>query len=234
MCPDGKRINNCGANPCMRPATTGQSPEHTTKTHAVQQSIEKSHTSPTRMEDSKTGQITTSRPSPTPTAKAKRGCLKRHTVTDSRSGKAVSRHIRFAAATRCLVTGSPYEVHTQDGKGWRRQQATQIRQQRTRQALSGVKEYRSHVKEDPWADRGWESTGLGEDTPMGGISSEMDNEAARWHAKQVAFDRWLERNHELAQRNRVSVQRETRRQFGVDDAAGTRDFVRHRVNRMKQ
>lgn len=83
-------------------------------------------------------------------------------------------------------------------------------------------------QQDRWAGKGWESAGLGEDTPMGGMSSEEDVRAEQWRA----FDERLEGQQGLAERCRAAVQHEMRRAYGAGVAMGTREFVRHRLGRM--
>lgn len=67
---------------------------------------------------------------------------------------------------------------------------------------------------------------------MGGISEEMDIEAALWRARQMEFDARLEEQQDLAEEHRFSIERETRRLYGAEGMMGTRDFVRHRLGRM--
>ncbi|KAF3771012.1 hypothetical protein M406DRAFT_326418 [Cryphonectria parasitica EP155] len=178
-----------------------------------------------------------------------RGCLRKrkdatvpnHHQHHQQTGGGVrspTKQVGFSTwAPQCLVTGQAYERHHHqppDGKAWRRAQAVKMREGRMRQAVLGAEEYRPYVKEeevDRWADRGWAPMGLVEDTPMGGMSLEMDLAAAQWHARQVEFDQRLAENHELAQRNREDVQRETRRMFGAG-AMGTREFVHYRLRHM--
>lgn len=161
----------------------------------------------------------------------RKGCLK--PASSPQTLKRREKHVSFSTpGARCLITNTPYETHSQDGKSWRQQKAEEIYEERTRQALSGSEEYRPYVKTDRWADNGWESTGLGEDTPMGGISEEMDIEAALWQARQMEFDARLEEQQDLAEEHRFAMERETRHLYCADGLLGTRDFVRHRLSRM--
>lgn len=140
-----------------------------------------------------------------------------------------NKHINFAAAPRCLVTGGPYAVHQQDGEAWRRQQANKIQHEAAaRQALSGSQEYRGDVMTDPWADQGWEPLGLGEDTPMEGVSEEMDAAAAQW----MELEARLEEQHAVAESHRFAVQDEIRRFHGADLSIGTGPLVRLRLEHM--
>lgn len=67
---------------------------------------------------------------------------------------------------------------------------------------------------------------------MGGISEEMDLEAARWRARQMEFDTKLEEQQDLAEEHRFAMETEVRHLYGVDAMMGTREFVRHRLKRM--
>ncbi|KAJ4389356.1 hypothetical protein N0V93_006823 [Gnomoniopsis smithogilvyi] len=170
---------------------------------------------------------------PPKTTSHRKGCLKPPSNLQPLSLNKREKRINFPTpGARCLITNTPYEAHSSDGKAWRRQQAEEKHEERLRQALSGSEEYRPYVKTDRWADNGWESTGLGEDTPMGGISEEMDIEAALWRARQMEFDARLEEQHDLAEEHRFAMERETRRLYGAEGILGTRDFVRHRLGRM--
>lgn len=113
--------------------------------------------------------------------------------------------------TRCLVTNTIYEEHSQDGKTWRQHVSARVSEERMKMmqqalSLSGASGQTPHVQADQWADRGWESAGLGEDTPMGGMSPDMDIQAARWHK----LDQRLEEQLALAERNRTTLQNEAR------------------------
>lgn len=67
---------------------------------------------------------------------------------------------------------------------------------------------------------------------MGGISEEMDIEAALWRQRQMEFDTRLEEQQDLAEENRFAMEKETRRVCGAERMMGTREFVRHRLDRM--
>lgn len=186
--------------------------------------------------------IATPHAPPPPGARPRKSCLK----TINESGPTCSaldkvekitssKQISFAkSGTRCLVTNTVYQERPQDGKSWRQQQAAKMSGSILRQALSGASEFRPHLKMDCWAERGWESAGLGEDTPMGGMSPEMDIEAARWRVLQMEFDQTLEEHQEVAEQNRSKMERELKKMYGVNDKnIGTRDFVSYRLDQMK-
>lgn len=190
-------------------------------------------------EDWRTGLISTPRTLPPHNAKPKRGCLKKAAMRcpdlDSHNDKS-PKHLRFAPlGIHCLITNTPFEERPQDGKAWRWQQSAKLNQGRMVQALSGADEYQARVRADLWADRGWESAGLGEDTPMGGMSQEQDVEAARWRARHMELDQMLEDQRELANQNRVLMEADTRRVQGVHNVTmGTREFVRYRLSLMNK
>lgn len=167
-------------------------------------------------------------------ATPRKGCLKQSATAQARPQRTPNKRINFPMlSAHCLVTNTPYKGNSQDGKSWRRQQSQDKHEERTRQALSGSLEYQPYVKTDRWADRGWESTGLGEDTPMGGISEEMDMEAALWRARQMEFDARLEQQQDLAEEHRFAMETEVRRIHGADGLMGTREFVKHRLGKMQ-
>lgn len=170
----------------------------------------------------------------TPKKTPQKACFKAPAISQNSAHSAPNKHVGFQAMlARCLVTNAPYESHSQDGKSWRRQQSEEKLEERTRQALSGSHEYLPYVMTDRWADRGWESTGLGEDTPMGGISEEMDMEVALWRARQIEFDTRLEEQQTLAEEHRFAMEDEVRHLHGADGMMGTREFVKHRLMRME-
>lgn len=161
----------------------------------------------------------------------RKGCLRvpRNFQIPAQTNTPNNKHINFAFPPRCLVTGATYEEHPQDGEAWRQQQADKIQHEATtRQALSGTQEYRGDVMKDPWADQGWEPLGLGEDTPMEGVSAEMDAEAAQW----MQYEARLEEQHAVAESHRFAVQDEVRRFHGAELSMGTRPLVRLRLEHM--
>lgn len=168
-----------------------------------------------RAEDGQTGRISSPRTPPSLDMKPKKGsCLKTTTTTAAlaapgRAQDPFSRRIRFEAlGARCLITNEICEGRegSQDGKAWRRQESARASEERMQQALSGASEYQPRAPPDRWADRGWESAGLGEDTPMLGMSQDMDIQAARWRE----FDQRLEEQLALAARNRAAMENEVR------------------------
>lgn len=164
-----------------------------------------------------------------------KGCLKvsknfQALARHSTSRNNYNKHINFASSPHCLITGSVYAEHPQDGKAWRRQQAHKAQHENTaRQAISGSQEYWYDVAKDPWADQGWEPLGLGEDTPMEGVSAEMDAEVAKW----MDYEALLEEQHAVAESNRFVMQQEIRRFHGADLSMETSNLVRLRLEHMR-
>lgn len=182
----------------------------------------RAHVNQQQMDDCQTGLISTPRTPPPHDMKPRKGCLRvaaaPHATLVSIRQVGSSKNTSFAAyGTRCLITNTAYESHSQDGKAWRHQEAVRMREEKLRQAALlpgdhgqqqqplGPPPY-AGADADRWADRGWESAGLGEDTPMGGMSEEMDTQAARWRE----LDIWLEEQLALAERNRAEIEAEVR------------------------
>lgn len=187
--------------------STGSPPEQTSR-----------HT-----EDSSHGRSTTraavppSRaPSSSQATRPAKGCLKPPTATTTTTTTArptcPPRKISFEPSCgRCLVTDAPYEggSSSRDGKTWRQQEAARLSERRTLLAAAADRSSQLHprgAEADRWADRGWESAGLGEDTPMGGMSEDMDLQAALWRE----LDRRLDEQLALADRNRTMMEDEVR------------------------
>lgn len=213
--------------------------EDAPKAHLSQFVVNKRDIDINRVNDWQAGVIPAPRIPPSHNAKPTKGCLKRITMKfpdpDEPQENKSSKHLNFAPlGIRCLITNTLYKESLQDGKAWRRQQSAKLSQERMLQALSGVCEYQPLMKADIWSDRGWESAGLGEDTPMGGVSQEQDVEAAQWRTQHMEFDQMLEDQQELAEQNRASMEADIRRAHGVHNTTmGVREFVRYRLSRMR-
>lgn len=180
-----------------------------------------------------------------------KGCLKTTTLTattaaaqvgsgapESAQNRITPRRVRFSALSTLCNTIQEQDSHGdveshRDGKAWRHRGAAKARerQQAQRALLPGAASEedqplpppppRAQVL-DPWADRGWESSGLGEDTPMGGMSPDMDVQAARWRE----LDQRLEEELALAGRNRAIMAREARGLVRQGQCPGSRPWQR--------